>query len=74
MKVIISFLTCCFDSEMNHEAVGKINTLLSEYFLSECIITHINIKQEHLNRSKLHFTRHGNRQLAVNLIGKIGSF
>ena len=44
MEVIISSLTCCFDSEMNQEAVGKINTLLSEYFLSECIITHINIK------------------------------
>ena len=53
-KVIISSLTCRFDSEKNHEAVGKVNTLLSEYFSSECIISHINIKREHLNRSKLH--------------------
>ena len=68
---IISSLTCRFDSEKNHEAVGKVNTLLSEYFLSDCIISHINIKQEHLNRYKLHLNRHGNRQRAVNLLGKI---
>ena len=29
-KVIISSVTCRFDSEKDHEVVGKVNTLLSE--------------------------------------------
>ena len=44
-KVIISSLISRFDSEKNNEAVGKVNTLLYEYLLSDCIINHINIKR-----------------------------